>query len=91
MEAPSQTEDSYPELLPKDFGERLERLRKLAGLAWEEFAERIGIDYGRVMKWRKGAVPSGGEVWHIIHLASTVPGGSEVMLTEATVTHQKGE
>ena len=91
MDARRQTEDSYPELLPKDFGERLVRLRELAGLSWEEFAERTGIDYGRVMEWGKGSVPTGGEVWHIIHLASIVPGGSELMLTEAIEAYQKAE
>ena len=75
MDAPKRM-DSYPELFPKDFGERLERLRELAGLSWEEFAERLGVNDGRVMEWRKGSIPSGGEVWHIMHLASTVPGGS---------------
>ena len=57
MEASKQIEDSYPELFPKDFGERLERLRELARLSWEEFAERLSAD----------------EVWHIIHLASSSP------------------
>ena len=75
MEASKQVEDSYPELFPKDFGERLELLRELAGLSWEEFAERLSADDDRVMEWRKGSVPSRG-VWHIMHLASTVPGGS---------------
>ena len=95
MEASKQIEDSYPELFPKDFGERLERLRELARLSWEEFAERLSADDDRVMEWRKGSVPSGGEVWHIIHLASTVPrgggGGGEVMLTEATEDYRKAE
>ena len=84
-------EGSYLELFPKDFGERLERLRELAGLSWEECAERLSADDDRVMEWRKGSVPSGGEVWHIMHLASTVPGGVEVMLTEATEDYQKAE
>ena len=75
MEASKQIEDSHPELFPKDFGERLERLRELAGLSWEEFAERLGVADDRVMELRKGSIPSGGEVWHIMHLASTVPGG----------------
>ena len=43
MEASKQIEDSYPELFPRDFGERLERLRDLAGLSWEEFAERLSV------------------------------------------------
>ena len=34
----------------------------------------------------------GGGVWHIMHLASTVPGGGvEVMLTEATEDYRKAE
>ena len=84
MDARKRTEDSHPELFPKDFGERLERLREIACLSWEEFAERLSVGDDRVMEWRKGSIPSGGKVWHIMHLASTVPGGGEVMLTEAT-------
>ena len=34
MDAPNRKEGSYPELFPKDFGERLERLTELAGLSW---------------------------------------------------------
>ncbi len=33
-----QTEDFYPELFPKDFGERL---TEVADLSWGEFAERL--------------------------------------------------
>ena len=40
MESRERTEESYPELFPKDYPERLERLIELAGLTWEEFAER---------------------------------------------------
>ena len=60
MEASKQIEDSYPELFPKDFGERLERLRELARLSWEEFAERLSADDDRVMEWRKVRFPPGG-------------------------------
>ena len=91
MEAIKQIEDSYPELFPKDFGERLERLMELAGLSWEEFAERLSADDDRVMEWREGSVPSGGEVWHIMHLVSTAPRGIEVMLTEATEDFRRAE
>ena len=91
MDARKRMGDSHPELFPKDFGERLERLRELAGLSWEEFAERLGVADDRVMELRKGSIPSGGEVWHIMHLASTVPGGVEVILTEATEDYRKAE
>ena len=66
-------------------------LRELAGLSWEEFAERLSADDDRVMEWRKVRFPPGGVVWHIMHLASTVPGGVEVMLTEATEDYRKAE
>ena len=71
-----------PDLFPKDFGQRLERLTEIAGLSWREFADRLGIDEGRVMEWRRGAIPTGGEVWHIMHLAVSLPGGMELMLAE---------
>ena len=41
MDAGKRIGDSYPELFPKDFGKRLERLQELAGVSWEEFAERL--------------------------------------------------
>ena len=91
MDAGKRIEGSHPELFPTDFGERLERLRELVGLPWEEFAERLGVDGDRVTEWRRGTITSGGEVWHIMHLASTVPGGVELMLTEATEHERKAE
>ena len=36
-------EGFYPELFPKDYPERLERLVELIGLTWGEFAERLGV------------------------------------------------
>ena len=59
MNARKRQEDYYAESFPEDFGERLERLIELAGLSWEEFAERLRIDVDRVMEWREGAVPTG--------------------------------
>ena len=83
MAADQRIDDSYPELFPKDYPERLERLTEVAGLSWEEFAQRLGVDADRVTEWRNGAMPTGGEVWHIMRLALSVPGGFEVMLPEA--------
>ena len=76
------TEDTYLESFPQDFGERLERLVELAGMPWEEFAERVGVELERVAAWREGEVPTGAEVWHIMRLAFYVPGGIDVMLPE---------
>ena len=83
MDSRRRTEGSYRELFPKDYPERLERLIELVGLTREEFAERLGVGIDRVTAWREGTIPTGGEVWHIMRLAYSVPGGIEVMLPEA--------
>ena len=83
MAAGERIDDSYPELFPEDFGERLERLTKLAGLSWEEVAQLLGVEDDRVTEWRTGTIPTGGEVWRIMRLAWLTSGGIEVMLPEA--------
>ena len=85
MDSSKQGEGSCPEpSFPDDYGQRLERLLELADLSWEQFADLLGAEYDRVMEWRDGAIPTGGEVWHIMHLAYSIPGGTEVMLSEAS-------
>lgn len=91
MRANDPIDASYPELFPKDFCERLARLVELAGLSWEEFAERLGVACDRVAEWREGEVPTGGEVWHIMRLALSVPGGTEVMLPQNAGPNEGGE
>ena len=91
MEHRKRIEDFRPEPWPEDFGEQLERLIELAGLSWEEFAERLGVKCDRVMEWRKGTIPTGGEVWHIMRLAWSVPGGLDVMLPEAAEYYRGAE
>ena len=80
-----------PGAVPEDFGERLAQLVELAGLSWEEFAERLGVGCDRGTEWRGGEVPTGGEVWHIMRLALSVPGGTEVMLPERAGLDRSGE
>ena len=91
MTSRERMEGSYPELFPADFGERLKRLVDLDGLPWEEFAERLGVEYDRAVEWREGAIPTGGEVWHIMRLVSAIPGGIEVMLPEDAGLDEGGE
>ena len=91
MRANDPIDASHPALFPKDFGERLARLVALADLSWEEFAERLGVERDRVTEWREGGVPTGGEVWHIMRLAWSVPGGTEVMLPLNTGPNEGGE
>ena len=57
MDSRRRTEGSYPELFPKDYPERLERLVELIGLTWEEFAERLGVENERVTAWRQRPGP----------------------------------
>ena len=91
MHANDPIDATYPELFPKDFSERLARLVELAGLSWEEFAERLGVGSDRVTEWRGGEVPTSGEVWHIMRLALSAPGGTEVMLPQNTGPNEGGE
>ena len=80
MEHGKRIEDFRPAPWLEDFPPRLERLTQLAGLSWEEFAERLSVKHDRVMEWRAGTIPTGGEVRHIMQLALLVPCGSDVML-----------
>ena len=82
MDSRNEEEGSVPELFSEDFGQRLERFIEFAGLSWEEFAQRLGVELDRVMEWRNGTIPTGGEVWHIMRLAWSVPSGIEIMLPE---------
>ena len=64
---------------PEDFGIRLERLKEMTGLSWQEFAELLGVTQRGILKWRRGGPPSGAYLWAILDLASGVPGGFELM------------
>ena len=91
MEHRKRIEDFRPSPFPEDYGERLERLIELAGLSWEEFAERLGVEDDRVTDWRKGTIPTGGEVWHITRLAMSVPGGIKAMYPESAEYYRDAE
>ena len=69
----------------------MERLLELAGLSWEEFARILGVGHDRVAEWREGTIPTGGEVWRIIGLARSVPGGYEIMLPVAAGSDRGGK
>ena len=44
---------------PEDFGERLERLLKMAELSPQELAELLGVTEPTVRRWLRGGVPKG--------------------------------
>ena len=76
-------DDSRPPPMPGDFGERLEGLKKLSGLRWQEFAQRLGVSDRGVLQWRRGRCqPSRTSYLAIMALAKDLPGGYELMTGE---------
>ncbi len=83
MNSTKQDEGCHGPPFPEDFAERLERLIEFAGMTREEFAQRLGIDYDRVVEWFEGAELTGGEVWHVARLAWLIPGAFEIIIPGA--------
>ena len=69
-------------VLPKDFAERLVRLKEASGLTWNAFADALGVDPKLVHRWRNGVEPCGGAMLSICRFASRIPGGLPVILGE---------
>ena len=67
-------------VLPDDFPQRLERLKEASGLNWRAMARAIGIDHKLLLRWRRGAVPSGGSMLSLFRFANRVPGGVRILL-----------
>lgn len=67
---------------PDDFPERLERFREVSGLSWQEMAASVGVKYGRLMGWRRGAVPKGFALLALIQTARRSPGGLEALFPD---------
>ena len=67
-------------LWPEDFGERLERLLKMAELSPQELAELLGVTEPTVRRWLRGGEPKGFNYLAIMKLARGVPGGFNLML-----------
>ena len=60
---------NYGSLLPRDFPDRLERLKEASGLTWAGLAKAIGVDHKQIYKWRKGVEPSGGAMYGLFLFA----------------------
>ncbi len=94
MELTKAEEDWIQEPFPDDFPERLERFKELSGLSWKELAKRLGIKYGRLMGWRRGAVPKGLALLDLIRLTRSVGGGLEALfpdIAEALSQQERGD
>ena len=61
---------NYGSLLPRDFTDRLERLKEASGLTWAGLAKTIGVDHKQMYKWRKGVEPSGGAMFGLFQFAA---------------------
>lgn len=83
LQGPSANSRYHTHGIPKDFPERLDCLRQLAGLSWREFAARLGVRPGRVRRWRQGVKPRGEALWAIVCLACRFPGGVEIIIERA--------
>jgi len=76
-------DDGFSPPFPEDFAERLDRRIELGGLSREEFAGRLGFEHDRVAEWFEGAELTGGEVWHVVRFAWSIPGGFEIIVPGA--------
>ena len=70
-------------VFPEDFPQRLRRLKEASGLAWNAFAQVIGVDPKQLRRWlNKGVEPSGGPMIALFRFAALIPDGGEILLGE---------
>ena len=67
-------------VLPKDFAQRLERLKEASGLSWRGLARALGVDPKQLARWRKGVEPCGGAMHSIHRFAHLIPGGTAILM-----------
>lgn len=68
--------------LPGNFPERLLAIKQRGGLTWEAMAFALGVESRQLLRWRRGAVPSGGAMLSLVRLAAQVPGGMAELIGE---------
>ena len=73
-------------LVPEDFRQKLEVIKRLTGLSWEGMASAMGVDSRQLWRWRKrGGEPGGGAMLALARLALRVPGGLALLLDEDVI------
>ena len=73
-------------LMPKDFPARLEAVRELLDLNWEEMSVAMGIDSRQLLRWRiKGGRPNGGAMLSLVRLAIRSPEALGELLDEDVI------
>jgi len=70
-------------LVPEDFRQKLEVIKRLTGLSWEGLATAMGVDSRQLWRWRKrGGEPGAGAMLALARIALRVPGGLALLLDE---------
>ena len=73
-------------LLPEDFREKLETIKRLTGLSWEGLASAMGVDSRQLWRWRKrGGEPGAGAMLALARISLRVPGGLALLLDEDVI------
>ena len=88
LSAPSAPLDIPPgvALMPDGFPERLEAVRDLFDLNWEEMAVGMGVDPRQLLRWRQGVgAPNGGAMLALVRLAIRSPEGLGELLDEDVI------
>ena len=67
-------------VLPRDFAQRLERLKEASGLSWRALARALGVDPKQLLRWRKGVEPCGGAMHSLFRFANRIPGGLHILM-----------
>jgi len=68
--------------VPKGFPWKLKALKERSGESWFRFAQRLRADPRQVARWRKGVKPSGPAMLAVFRLASEIPGGVTLLLSD---------
>ena len=82
-------------VLPRDFADRIVRLKEASGLTWSGMARALGVDRKQLRRWcRKGVEPCGGAMLALVRFARNVKGGLDILLgkdRQANHNHEEEE
>ena len=79
----------------ENFSEGLVRLKRRTSLTWDEMTWALGVDTRQLLRWRRGAMPSGAAMLALVRLAAQAPDGIFDLLGDdfiilLTEQHQSG-
>lgn len=65
---------------PRDFPQRLERLKDTIGLSWRELARQLGTEPKTLRRWRHGGRPGSRYLYALMLLAQGVTGTGSIFI-----------